>query len=156
MPNYVEKSAKTVQEAVDAALIELDTEEEKVDIEVLEEGSRGIFGLIGGKQAKVRVALRETLGEKAEKFLMDLFSKMKVEADILVEETEDSIFMKAEGSDIGIVIGRRGETLDALQYLTSLVINKNKEEYKRVVLDIEGYRKKEKTLSDLPIDWQIE
>mgnify|MGYP000906294587 CR=1 FL=1 len=147
MPNYVEKSAKTVQEAVDAALIELDTEEEKVDIEVLEEGSRGIFGLIGGKQAKVRVALRETLGEKAEKFLMDLFSKMKVEADILVEETEDSIFMKAEGSDIGIVIGRRGETLDALQYLTSLVINKNKEEYKRVVLDIEGYRKKrEKTL----------
>jgi spoIIIJ-associated protein len=75
---------------------------------------------------------------------------MKVNADVLVEENDDSVLIKIEGDDIGIVIGRRGETLDSLQYLTSLVINKSKEDYKRVVIDIENYRqKREDTLVKL-------
>ncbi|NLP15135.1 MAG: protein jag [Clostridium sp.] len=150
MPNYVEKSAKSIQEAIDAALVELNVKRENVEVEILDEGAKGIFGLIGSKQAKVRVTLKETSGEKAKKFLLDLFSKMKVNADVLVEEKDDSVLIKIEGNDIGIVIGRRGETLDSLQYLTSLVINKSKEDYKRVVIDIENYRqKREETLVKL-------
>ncbi|ADU76007.1 spoIIIJ-associated protein [Acetivibrio thermocellus AD2] len=147
MPRFVEKSAKTVREAIDLALLELNTTEDKVEVEVLEEGSKGIFGLIGSKQAKVRVTLKETSGDRAKKFLLDVLSKMKVNADILVEESEDTISLKIEGDDIGIIIGRRGETLDALQYLTSLVVNRSKEGYKRIVIDVENYRKKrEETL----------
>jgi len=142
MPRFVEKSAKTVREAIDLALLELNTTEDKVEVEVLEEGSKGIFGLIGSKQAKVRVTLKETSGDRAKKFLLDVLSKMKVNADILVEESEDTISLKIEGDDIGIIIGRRGETLDALQYLTSLVVNRSKEGYKRIVIDVENYRKK--------------
>jgi len=144
MPNYIEKSAKSVQEAIDAALIELNANRENVEVEILDEGAKGIFGLIGSKQARVRVTLKETGGEKAKKFLLDLFSKMKVNADVSVEEKDDSILIKIEGEDIGIVIGRRGETLDSLQYLTSLVVNKSKENYKRVVIDIENYRQKKR------------
>jgi len=142
MPRFVEKSAKTVREAIDLALLELNTTEDKVEVEVLEEGSKGIFGLIGSKQAKVRVTLKETSGDRAKKFLLDVLSKMKVNADILVEESEDTISLKIEGDYIGIIIGRRGETLDALQYLTSLVVNRSKEGYKRIVIDVENYRKK--------------
>ncbi len=150
MPNYIEKSAKSVQEAIDAALIELNANRENVEVEILDEGAKGIFGLIGSKQARVRVTLKETGEEKAKKFLLDLFSKMKVNADVSVEEKDDSILIKIEGEDIGIVIGRRGETLDSLQYLTSLVVNKSKENYKRVVIDIDNYRqKREETLVKL-------
>lgn len=150
MPNYVEKTAKSVQEAIEDALMELNAKREDVEVEILDEGAKGIFGLIGTKQARVKVALKETSGEKAKKFLLDLFSKMKVNADVVVEENDDSVLIKIEGDDIGIVIGRRGETLDSLQYLTSLVINKSKEDYKRVVIDIENYRqKREETLVKL-------
>ncbi|HOM02270.1 MAG TPA: RNA-binding cell elongation regulator Jag/EloR [Acetivibrio sp.] len=150
MPQFVEKSAKTVKEAIDLALAELNTTEDQVEVEVLEEGTKGIFGLIGSKLARVKVTLKETSGDKAKKFLLDVFSKMNVHADVLVEETEDTVFLRIQGDDIGIIIGRRGETLDALQYLTSLVVNKSKEGYKRLVIDIENYRqKREETLIKL-------
>lgn len=150
MPHFVEKSAKTVQEAIDLALEELNSDRDSVEVEVIDEGTKGIFGLIGTKQARVKVTLKESSGEKAREFLLELFDKMKVDADVLVEEDDDSILLKIQGDDIGIVIGRRGETLDSLQYLTSLVINKSKEGYKRVVIDIENYRqKREETLVKL-------
>ncbi|NLD48322.1 MAG: protein jag [Clostridiaceae bacterium] len=150
MAYSVEKTAKTVQDAVDLALSELEAQENDVEIEVLEEGIKGIFGLIGTKMARVRVTIKESVADKAKKFLLDVFEKMKVDAEVLVEESDDSILLKIQGDDIGIVIGRRGETLDSLQYLTSLVVNKSKEEYKRVVIDIENYRqKREDTLIKL-------
>ncbi|HPU41921.1 MAG TPA: RNA-binding cell elongation regulator Jag/EloR [Acetivibrio clariflavus] len=150
MANFVEKTGKTVQEAIDLALEELQCDINSVDIEVLEEGSKGIFGLIGNKVAKVRVTVKERCSDKAKEFLASVLEKMKVDAEITVEEDEDTILLKVNGDDIGIAIGRRGETLDALQYLTSLVVNKNKENYKRVIIDIENYRKKrEETLVKL-------
>ncbi|MDQ2086011.1 RNA-binding cell elongation regulator Jag/EloR [Herbivorax sp. ANBcel31] len=150
MTNSIEKSAKTIEDAIDVALLELDTSKENVDIEIINEGVKGIFGLIGNKQAKVRVTVKESMAAKAKEFLLDVFEKMNVDADILIEEDEESIFMDITGDDIGILIGRRGETLDSLQYLTSLVINKDKEIYKRVVIDIENYRqKREETLIKL-------
>ncbi|NLL06668.1 MAG: protein jag [Clostridiaceae bacterium] len=150
MVNFVEKTGKTVQEAIDLALEELQCDRENVDIEVIEEGTKGIFGLIGNKVARVKVTVKESNSEKAKEFLMSVLDKMNVDAEIIAEETEDSILLVVKGDDIGIVIGRRGETLDSLQYLTSLVVNKSKEEYKRVVIDIENYRqKREETLVKL-------
>ncbi|MDF2523056.1 MAG: protein jag [Clostridiales bacterium] len=150
MAYSLEKSAKTVQDAVTLALEELNTDRNNVDIEVLDEGNKGIFGIIGNKMARVRVTLKESGGDKARYFLLDIFEKLKVSAELEVEEDEDSISLKVKGKDIGIIIGRRGETLDSLQYLCSLVVNKGKDSYKRVVIDIENYRqKREETLERL-------
>jgi spoIIIJ-associated protein len=150
MAQLIEKSAKTVQEAISAALQELNADESQVNIEVLEEGSKGIFGLIGNKLARIRVTLKETNVDKALKFLQDILEKMSIDADVEVKEEDDSVLFKINGDKIGILIGRRGETLDSIQYLTSLVVNKGKGNYKRVVIDIENYReKREETLVKL-------
>ncbi len=149
MDQIIEKSARTVQEAIDCALEELGADIDDVEVEVLEEGNKGIFG-IGSKSAKVRVILRSSRSDEAVQFLEDILSKMNVDVDIDKFEDEDSIQLKITGKDSGIIIGRRGETLDALQYLTSLVVNKQSDDYKRVILDIENYRqKREDTLVKL-------
>ncbi len=146
MSRVVEKTGKSVQEAVNLALEELQADRDSVEIEVLDEGSKGLFG-IGGKSARVRVTLNMSQSDDARMFLTDVFNKMKISVEIESEEDEEAVQLKVKGKDSGIIIGRRGETLDALQYLTSLVVNKNKEEYKRVTVDIENYRqKREETL----------
>jgi spoIIIJ-associated protein len=150
MANVVEKTAKTVQDAISLALEELNADMNSVEIEVLEEGTKGIFGILGNKQARVRVTLKETSADKAKKFLLDVLSKMKTDVEIDTEETEDSVLIQIHGRDSGIIIGRRGETLDSLQYLTSLVVNRGSDNYKRVTIDIENYRqKREETLVKL-------
>lgn len=146
MSHMIEKTGKSVQEAVNLALEELRTDRDSVEIEVLDEGSKGLFG-IGGKMARVRVTMNLSQSDDARMFLMDVFEKMNITVDIESEEDPEAIALNIKGIDSGIIIGRRGETLDALQYLTSLVVNKNKEEYKRVTIDIENYRqKREETL----------
>lgn len=153
MAYSIEKSGKTVQEAISAALAELQLTEQDVDIEVLEEGNKGIFGIIGSKVAKIRVTVREIESNRsdiASDFLYTVLSNMGVEADIRVTEDDESIVLDVNGDDIGIIIGRRGETMDSLQYLTSLVVNKGFEDYKRVILNVENYReKREETLVKL-------
>jgi len=150
MGKSVEKTAKTVEEAINLALLELNTQREKTEIEILEEGNKGLFGLIGSKMARVRVTVKETGSDRLTKFLKSVFEKMNVKADFEVVENEDSIVVKINGDDVGILIGRRGETLDAIQYLSSLVANKGESEYKRVVVDTENYRqKREETLTKL-------
>ncbi len=149
MSQAIEKTGKTVQEAINLALSELNADMDNADIEILDEGSKGLFG-IGSKVARVRVTLKKNQTNQAEKFLTDVFSKMKVSVDIETEEDEESMSLRIKGKDSGIIIGRRGETLDALQYLTSLVVNKDKAVYKRVTVDIENYRqKREETLVKL-------
>lgn len=149
MSQVIEKTGKTVQEAINLALSELNADMDNADIEILDEGSKGLFG-IGSKVARVRVTLKKNQTNQAEKFLTDVFSKMKVSVDIETEEDEESMSLRIKGKDSGIIIGRRGETLDALQYLTSLVVNKDKAVYKRVTVDIENYRqKREETLVKL-------
>jgi len=150
MATSVEKTGKTVSEAVRAALEELNVTEEYVDIEVLEEGNKGIFGIIGNKVARVRVTLKENPAGKAKEFLERIFEKMALAVKVEVMEEDDTIVLKVTGKDIGIVIGRRGETLDALQYLASLVVNKCSQSYKRVIIDVGNYRqKREETLVKL-------
>jgi spoIIIJ-associated protein len=150
MEYSIEKTGKTIEDAVESALLELNADKNNVDIEIIEEGNKGIFGIIGNKMAKVRVTLKETDGERARNFLLDVFEKMKVNADVDTSEDNESILLKVKGDDIGIIIGRRGETLDSLQYLSSLVVNKGREDYKKVIIDVENYRqKREETLVNL-------
>lgn len=149
MGRMLEMTGKTVQDAINSALEELGVERDAVDVEIIEEGAKGLFG-IGSKSAKVRVTVIETQPEDGVDFLKSVFEKMNVDVDIEKVEDEDSIQLKVTGKDSGIIIGRRGETLDALQYLTSLVVNKKNENYKRVTIDIENYRqKREETLVKL-------
>jgi spoIIIJ-associated protein len=146
MDKVIEKTGKSVQDAINSALEEFGVEREDVEVEIIDEGSKGLFG-IGSKLAKVVVTLNDKQSEDGVQFLSDVFDKMNVAVDIEKTEDEEAIQIKVTGKDSGIIIGRRGETLDALQYLTSLVVNRRNENYKRVTLDIENYRqKREETL----------
>jgi len=145
----IEKSGKTVDEAIKNALRELNLTRDKVDIEVLDEGSKGLFGLLGTKLAKIRVTVKHDYSYEAKAFLREVLNKMDIKAEIRIQDEGDALKITLRGPNMGILIGHRGETLDSLQYLVSLVINKNNtgEEYKRVILDTENYRqKREETL----------
>ncbi len=147
------KNAKSVEEAIALALEELGATEDMVTVEVLEEGKKGFLGL-NGKEASVLVALNEmevTPEERAEDFLRHILDSMELPADLNVESGEENtISIDIAGDDMGILIGRRGETLSALQYLTSLAVNRHTEEYYRIVLDTENYKKRrEETLKRL-------
>ncbi|WP_312432827.1 RNA-binding cell elongation regulator Jag/EloR [Lacrimispora sp.] len=139
-------SAKTVDEAITKALIELGTTSDKLEYEIVDKGSNGILGIIGFKPAVIRAKKKETMEDKAIAFLSDMFGAMNLgvhmEASYLEKEKELSINMS--GDDMGILIGKRGQTLDSLQYLVSLVINKENEDYIRVKLDTENYRERRK------------
>lgn len=147
----IEKTGKSVEEAVKSALSELNLTEDKVEVEVLEEGSKGLFKIIGVKPAKVRVKVKRDYIYEAKQFLRDVLDSMGIKAEIRIKEQEDSININLTGPNMGIIIGYRGETLDSLQYLVSLVVNKGHEtEYKRVILDTENYRnKRQETLRRL-------
>ncbi|SHK57635.1 spoIIIJ-associated protein [Clostridium cavendishii DSM 21758] len=142
---------KSVEEALKNALNELNTTEDKVEYEIIEEGSKGLLFGIGSKPAKVSVTLKRDYISEAKKFLTDVLAKMDISAEIDIKETDDVISINLTGSKMGLIIGYRGETLDSLQYLTSLVVNKYHDiPYKRVVLDTENYRnKREETLRRL-------
>ena len=140
----IEKIAKSTDDAVNAALIELGATRDMVDIEVVEQGSKGLFGILGGKDAKVIVTLKDTPQSAATDFLNDLFFGMGINVQVNTELQGDKMSINLEGSDMGIVIGKRGETLDAIQYLTSLVVNKSKDSYIRISIDSENYREKRK------------
>jgi len=143
----VTKEAKTVDEAIRLACEALDTDIDNVDVEIISEGNKGILGIIGNKNAIVKVTQKVTVDDVIVDFLKPIFEKMDITANLEITHEEDSITVRLTGDDIGIVIGRRGETLDALQYLLSLVVNRRSEEYIRVIMDVADYRKKrEETL----------
>lgn len=147
----VEKSGKTIDEAVNEALKELNTTRENVEIEVVNEGKRGILGL-GAEDAVVRVKMEVTPLQKAEKYLKDVMESFGIDVQLNGSYEDESVRVEIVGDseEVGKVIGRRGDTLDALQYLTSLVVNKGEENYIRVTIDTENYRgKREETLIKL-------
>ena len=131
----VEESAKNVDLAIEKALTKLGITQNQAEIEVLSTG--GLF-----KQAKVRVTKKQTEGEAAAKFVEEVLEKMGLTFVVELEESETDVELELTGTETGCVIGYRGEVLDALQYLASLVANKGKEGYKRIILDTENYREK--------------
>ncbi|RHO45594.1 protein jag [Clostridium sp. AM09-51] len=145
------KEAETIEEAKALALEELGVNEDKAQFEVLVQPEKKKFGLFGGSLAKVRVFYEETPTDIAKAYLADVLTKLGV-TNVVIEatETEDGAEFDVNGDDIGFIIGHRGETLDALQYLTGLVVNHIHEEYFRVIINIGNYReKREKTLEVL-------
>lgn len=160
----VESYGKTVEEAILIALNELGVSRDRVEVVLLEEPSRGLFRFLGGRPAKVRVTLKpeepvaDAPSEKpalpketavseqpvtvAKEFLNNIFKHMKLKVAIEKMTQEDSVVLNLRGDDLGILIGKHGQTLDALQYLVNLAANKDVEHRVRIVVDVEDYRKR--------------
>jgi spoIIIJ-associated protein len=147
----IEMMGKNVDDAISNALKELNVTIDKVIVETIEVGSKGFLNIIGVKPAIVRVTVKRNSLNEAKTFLMEILLSMSMKAEVNLKEESNEIKIDLVGANMGLLIGYRGETLDALQYLVSLVVNKNHdEEYKRVVLDTENYRaKREETLKRL-------
>ncbi len=141
--NETTKKAKSVNEAVELALAELGVTEDDVEITVIDEGAKGFLGL-GAKEAEVKVTIKDVCALTAKSFLKSIFDAMKLDVDIATEPNEagDGIDIDLSGENMGIIIGKRGDTLDSLQYLTSLVVNQQSEDYVKVSIDTENYREK--------------
>ncbi len=140
----VEKNGRTVDEAIELALIEMDLTREDVEVEILENDSKGFLGLFGTKEAKIRVTEKENIHHLAKEFLEETLEKMNIYAKVDVDHNEDGLFATISGDNMSLVIGRRGKTLDALQYLSNLVINKDRKDYVHLIIDSEDYRQKRK------------
>ncbi len=188
MAKALEKTGKTVEEAIQSALLELGCSKEQVECEILEQPSKGFLGLIGAKPARVKVTVKEmeektdcmekeisgtaedsveiaeeeqapasetdvsSLGlERAEKFLSELFLAMNIEVKMNGRQTEDGYVFELAGKEIGVLIGKHGQTLDSLQYLVNLAANRGMTEDRvRIILDVENYRsRREETLNRL-------
>lgn len=149
--DFIEVSAKNVEDAITEACQQLGATSDQIEYEVIESGSSGFLG-IGGKNAVIRAKKKFSVENIVKKFLNDVFSAMQMEVQLLisVDEENKSIDIELKGEDMGILIGKRGQTLDSLQYLTSLAVNKNLEDYYKVKVDTEDYRKRRKeTLENL-------
>jgi len=142
-----EKTGKTVEEAVEFALAELGISKEDAEIEVLEEGNKGLFGIIGSRAARVKVKEKKRPEKIIHSYLEKIFQAMHIEAKTDLQFDGEQYYVSFQGKDLGILIGRRGDTLDALQYLVNLVVNRQVEKRVRIVLDVEEYRRRrEETL----------
>lgn len=152
--SYMEFKGKTIEEAVTAATVELGITSAELDYEVVEKGSAGFLGL-GAKPAVIKAKKAEkamNIADKTKEHLGNVLKAMDIEAEITVDydETDNNMNISLEGPEMGILIGKRGQTLDALQYLVSLFVNKESENYIRVKLDTENYRARRKdTLENL-------
>ena len=144
--DMIEVSAKTVSDAITEACQKLGVTSDKLDYQVVEEGSSGFLG-IGAKPAVIKAAVKKSsLEEVARVFLNDVFQAMNMEVAIDIKYNEEEKSM----DEMGVLIGKRGQTLDSLQYLVSLVVNKESEEYVHVKVDTENYRQRRKeTLENL-------
>ena len=144
----VTATGKTIENAIDSALEQLGAERDDVEIEILENPAKGVLGIFGQKDAKVLVRMRQEDPDIVmADFVETILQKMGIEAKVAASMEGSRITLDVSGPDMGIVIGRRGETLDALQQIAQLYVNRIYEEYYKIFLDTEGYRaKREKAL----------
>ena len=149
---YIEVSAKTVDDALTEASIKLGTTSENLEYEVIDKGSTGFLG-IGSRNAVIKVKKAvKSVEDEIREFLESVFKAMNLEVEIIIKVDEDNrnVDVELKGSEMGVLIGKRGQTLDSLQYLTNLAINKQSENYYKVKIDTEDYRKRRReTLENL-------
>ncbi len=149
--DFIEVSAKTVSDAITEACQKLMVSSEKLEFVVVEEGSSGFLG-IGSKPAVIKAKIKDTIEDKTKNFLEEIFKAMELEVviDLKYDELDRSMNIDLSGNEMGVLIGKRGQTLDSLQYLVSLVVNKDVEDYIRVKVDTENYRQRRReTLENL-------
>lgn len=180
--NKIVTSGKTIEDAVKQGLAKLGTTEDKVAVNVLEQPSKGFLGLIGVREAKVELTLleepasvpspkgnasesrlsfsveeKETYGEKdpyeeAASFVRDVGENMGLNVKVEIAHGKDNTVLNISGHDLGLLIGRRGQTLDALQYLANIIANRYSDSFIRIVLDAENFReRRKKTLEELAV-----
>jgi len=164
----VETEGKTIEEAISKACEELNASREEVDVEVLANGSSGFLGLVGAKKARVLATVKEPkdhgqaapddlsagpgspVGEVAQKTLQDILALLGIEAGVEMREEPDQISLNITGDCSGLLIGRKGQTLEALEYLMNKIVHKRTDEKKRIVVDTENYRsRREESLVSL-------
>lgn len=145
-------SGQTVEDAVKSALEQLQTTEDQVEIEVIDEGKRGILGIFGSKLAVVHVKESKNQIEETEKFILEIANNMGIQIELTTTVEDNFVTFDMQGEGIALLIGKRGQTLNALQYLVQLAINKDGKEFYRVMLDAEGYRgRRKETLETLAL-----
>jgi spoIIIJ-associated protein len=148
---WKESSAKTVDEALTSAMLEMGTTADNLEYEVIEKETSGFLGMFS-KPARIKVRIKMSIENTAKQFLKKIFKAMEIDAEAITifDEVNNMIDIDIKGEEMGVLIGKRGQTLDSLQYLVSLVINKNSENYIKVKLDTENYRARRKeTLENL-------
>ena len=144
MSKDIRVSAKTVDEAITEALLQLETTSDKIEYEVIEKGNTGFLGFIGAKDAVVKVKKKFDPEKTAKTFLKEMFIAMGLIVNVETKLKEKQLEIKISGDDMGIIIGKRGQTLDSIQYLVNLVVNKGTAPYISVTLDTENYRERRK------------
>ncbi len=144
MTKKIVVTGKTIDEAVNNGLQQLGTTENRVHVNVLEQPAKGLFGLFGAKEAKVELTLLPDAIEEAVLFLEDVFRSMKLDVRIEQKQDKEVTELHLHGSELGMLIGRRGQTLDALQYLVNIVANRYSDRHLRIVLDAEQFRERRK------------
>ena len=146
----ITKSGKTVDDALQEALKELHASKDEVEITVIDEGTRGFLGMFGAKDAVIQVVKKFNPEKIAVTFLQEMFQAMRIEVSIETQLKDKQLSIELSGEEMGVLIGKRGQTLDSLQYLVSLVVNKECDNYFRVKMDTENYRQRRReTLENL-------
>lgn len=148
---FIEVSAKTVGDAITDALVRLGVTSDQLEYEVVNEGSTGFLGF-GSKPAVIKARQKYSPEENVREFLTNVFDAMHLDVEIVSKYDEENglIDVEFKGNEMGVLIGKRGQTLDSLQYLTNLAVNKQTDHYVKVKLDTEDYRKRRKdTLENL-------
>ncbi len=140
----VTATGQTVEAAIKSALFKLDATEDQVNVDIIDEGKKGILG-IGSKPAIVKVSLKKDKVKEGEEFLYQVAEKMGLDISIKTMVHEKEVIYELSGEKIALVIGKRGQTLNALQYLVHLVVNKKTDQHKTVILDAENYRERRET-----------
>lgn len=139
----VEVTGRTLNEAIDSALLKLGTTIDELEYEILEEGTKGFLG-IGAKPYKIKARKKFNPSERARGFLMEVFAAMNMNVLFDMKQQENHLFIELKGENMGVIIGKRGQTLDSLQYLVNLIVNRGDGDYVNVILDAENYRSKRK------------
>jgi spoIIIJ-associated protein len=140
----VTATGQTVDEAIESALRKLETTRDRVQVDIIDEGKKGIFGVFGSKPAIVKVSIAVDKTKEGAEYLLQIAKKMGVDVTVNTIHKENEVTYELSGEKIALLIGKRGQTLNALQYLVHLVVNKNVDRHKTVIVDAEGYRERRK------------
>ncbi len=140
MQERIIRHGRTVEEALENALRDLEASRDQVEVDVLEEGASGFLGIIGQREATVEVRMKESKEDFVEEFLKTVLKAIDSEAEISIRSDEDAIYVDVDGESLGLIIGRRGDTLNALQYLLNVTAGKRSSDRRSIRLDAGDFR----------------